>query len=156
MPSIKKYHHFRFSASEFGILYAKQYSDSVEERFDLLKNKSSIVIDGLPDVIPSPGLDMKRQWYLFNSIRDFCSEAHQDTVCPKPMSCLPVAEAEAQDESTDTETLLTEGTKNLKPKSKKKNSKRKKKNANESSDEELTVNETTRSGRKVRRSAKFQ
>lgn len=156
MPSIKKFHHFRFSSSEFGIVYAKQYSDSAEEHFNLCKNKCTTVIAGQPDIIPSPGLDIKRQWYLFNSIRDFCSEAHQDTVCPKPMNCLPVVEAEAQEESTDTESLHTEGTKKLKPKSKKKSIKRKKKNASESSDEERIVNETTRSGRKVRRSAKFQ
>lgn len=38
----------------------------------------------LPDLIPAPGLDAQRQWYLFDQIREFCKEECADLVCPKP------------------------------------------------------------------------
>ena len=81
---IKSYHHFRFNAHEPGVVFAKEFNDSPEVRVDL---RLGIVTFGadLPDVIPAPGLDYKRQWYLFNQIRDFCDERCKDIVCPKPL-----------------------------------------------------------------------
>lgn len=38
----------------------------------------------LPTVIPTAGLSLKRQWYLYESIREFCKEECMDSVCPKP------------------------------------------------------------------------
>lgn len=46
----------------------------------------------LPEIIPAPGLDSKRQWYLFHQIRDFCSEDAKDLVCPKPTDPEPSAQ----------------------------------------------------------------
>lgn len=57
----------------------------------------------LPDVIPAPGLDNKRQWYLFNQIRDFCRESVRDLVCPKPTNIESLPDQESEPEpSTST------------------------------------------------------
>ena len=32
----------------------------------------------------APGLDLARQWYLFNKIKQYVDEADKDTLCPKP------------------------------------------------------------------------
>jgi len=60
LPQIKAYHHFRFSAREPGIVFAKLFADSNEERFDL-RVKPSIAFSPNPEIIPPPGLDNKRQ-----------------------------------------------------------------------------------------------
>jgi hypothetical protein len=38
----------------------------------------------VPDTVAPPGLDNKRKWYLFTKIREFCTEATRDIVCPRP------------------------------------------------------------------------
>ena len=60
----------------------KEYHDSPEVQYNLV-GKVAVKKD-LPEIIPAPGLDSKRQWYLFHQIRDFCREDAKDLVCPKP------------------------------------------------------------------------
>lgn len=83
LPQVKTYHHFRFTSTKPGVVFVKDFHDSPEVEYNLLLPKVMISPD-LPEVIPAPGLDSKRQWYLFNQIRDFCSEDAKDLVCPKP------------------------------------------------------------------------
>ena len=47
--------------------------------------------DQLPTVIPIEGLSVKRQWYLYEAVREFCKEEFKDPVCPKP--CQPKSSA---------------------------------------------------------------
>jgi len=47
----------------------------------------------LISIMPSPGLSLQRQWYLFESIRDFCPPYCQDILCPKPSTPKPTAAA---------------------------------------------------------------
>ena len=78
---IKKYHHFYF-AEDSGILKLREFSDSCSEEQKLL-----ILVpprDAMPPVIPNSGLDAKRQWYLYDEIRQFVEEGLQDLVAPLP------------------------------------------------------------------------
>ena len=85
---IKNQHHFRFTASDPGAVYIRrQCSDEDEERFVLLK-KNSLRWQPHPSIYPQQvhpkGLSAERQWYLYDSIREFCPEASQDVTCPLP------------------------------------------------------------------------
>lgn len=63
-------------------LFAKLFAGSNEERFDL--QVKPIAFNLSLDIITLPGLDNKRQWQLFNHIRDVGAEEAKDIVCPKP------------------------------------------------------------------------
>ena len=68
---------YSFAALEPGVV-AKERSDSVGTRFQLLCNADILPpIDGLPVQAP-PGLDTARQTYLFKKIREFCDEEARD------------------------------------------------------------------------------
>ena len=84
IQGIKKYHHFRFASASPGIVFAKNYADTDEIPFSLLKSSWQPDPGVLPARIQPKGLSEERQWYLHDSIRQFCSEEHRDTVCPLP------------------------------------------------------------------------
>ena len=98
LPGIKKIHHFRFSADQPGVVLYKIYPDDPEQLFDLRSRQA--VFDGtMPDQLPSPGLPLDRQWYLYNQIRQFAAVDAQDTVCPKPRGEMSPGEMSAEEES---------------------------------------------------------
>ena len=88
MTAIKKYHHFRFPSSEPGVVYTKFHSDDMEEEKHFLLKKTSHPWCPNPTEYPSlvlpKGLSVERQWYLFDSIRQFCAEEDRDVTCPEP------------------------------------------------------------------------
>ncbi|XP_036816247.1 uncharacterized protein LOC110503063 [Oncorhynchus mykiss] len=71
LPLFKQYQHISFNALEPGVVVAKERSDSVRTRFQLLR-KADILppIDGLPVQAP-PGQDTARQTYVFEKIMEF-------------------------------------------------------------------------------------
>ena len=87
LPGIKKLHHFRFTSSEPGVVYTKTSSDATEKRHALLKKSQ---LSWLPDPLEYPpavspkGLSAERQWYLYDSIREFCPAEDRDITCPEP------------------------------------------------------------------------
>ena len=81
---IKKYHHFRFTADEPGVVYTKFHCDTTESREELLKDNWLPDPSFLPSVIIPKGLSTERQWYLFEKIRQFCPYDDQDLTCPEP------------------------------------------------------------------------
>ena len=81
---IKKYHHFRFSEEEPGMIYYKEWITSPEKKVNLLKDKSVLPSAELPPVIEPQGLDEERKNYLFNEIRQFCKSGTEDLVAPHP------------------------------------------------------------------------
>ena len=92
LKNIKSYHHFRFDSSTPGAVHFKATSESEEEIIDLLKNKDwSPTLSDLPEPIPPAGLSLERQWYLYNTIAEYCPEAVRDKVCPKPLAQLGTA-----------------------------------------------------------------
>ncbi|XP_055955699.1 uncharacterized protein LOC126815989 isoform X1 [Patella vulgata] len=84
LPGIKSYQHFRFTDKQPGTVYCKESVDSEEQEFHLLKSKDAVPQFRMPSIIPPPGLPPKRQWYLYDQIRDFCSEETRDITCPRP------------------------------------------------------------------------
>ena len=62
----KKYHHFRFTSSEPGVVYARVHSDTDEVRMDL--NKSSPPwLPNKDELPPIVALSAERQWYLYEN-----------------------------------------------------------------------------------------
>ena len=82
ISGIKKFHHFRMSSSSPGLVFAKQWSDSPEVTFLLFKEPWTPAVDELPAVGPQRGLSTERQWYLYDSIHQFCPDNDTDIVCP--------------------------------------------------------------------------
>ncbi|XP_071948388.1 uncharacterized protein [Antedon mediterranea] len=84
LPNILKMHHIRFSSENPGMVYYKEYIDTPEQSLQLLKNVNNIPPLILPEPIPYPGLSLKRQSYLYDSVREFCKFEARDIVCPAP------------------------------------------------------------------------
>ena len=83
--NIKKYHHFRFSKNEPGIVYCKENAGSPEEAVVLLKNQAVILPPTvLPSKITPEGLSEDRKRYLYREIRQFCRIGTEDLVAPAP------------------------------------------------------------------------
>ena len=67
-------------------MVAKEHSDSVGTRFQLLSNADLLPpIDGLPVQAPL-GLETARQTYISEKIREFCDKEAMDITCPAPKS----------------------------------------------------------------------
>ena len=47
-------------------------------------------MEDFPELVHPSGLSDARQWYLFQKIRDFCSDETKDIVCPLP-TCPPTS-----------------------------------------------------------------
>ena len=86
LPNITSYHHFRTDSAKPGFVFAKEYCDSTEIEFCMLKQHQSIdCLQENPSEIQPPGLDPARQWYLYENIRPFCgSVLAGDMTCPLP------------------------------------------------------------------------
>lgn len=85
LKGIKSFHHFRFEAKSPGAVFVKSKSSDAKRKLNLLKDTTwSPSPNDLPEIIVPPGLSIKRQWYLYEKIREFCSDATKDEVCPKP------------------------------------------------------------------------
>ena len=88
MKNIRSYHHFRVDAESPGVVECKELCNSVPVRVNLLKNQNILPSkdDPLPEEIPAPGLEPRRQWYLYEEIREHCqSPTAKDVSCPKPV-----------------------------------------------------------------------
>ena len=84
IPQIKKQHHFIFTTTSRGKVTLKEFNDSEEVKFKMLKDDWSPSATDLPPVVTHSGLPAERQWYLFDSIREYCPETCRDDVCPLP------------------------------------------------------------------------
>ncbi|XP_033629960.1 uncharacterized protein LOC117292140 isoform X2 [Asterias rubens] len=81
---IKSFQHFRFSCEEPGVVYASKRQSDEEKKFNLLRSPNTLPPVELPEELTPPGLDAERQWYLFDEVREFCSEKGADITCPRP------------------------------------------------------------------------
>ena len=91
IPNILKYHKFRFDAAKPGVVVVQEYSDTKELSMNLLKvDHQQVITAGLPQLTPIKGLDLERQWYLYEQIRPFCKNAlFADLTCPLPSGPKP-------------------------------------------------------------------
>ena len=89
VPGIKKLHHLRFDSAHPGCIFVKEKAGLTEVKRSILKVQSwSPKADQLPPVLPPAGLSSKRQWYLYEKIREFCPENFKDVTCPRPSTPL--------------------------------------------------------------------
>ena len=65
IPSIKKYHHFRFSKDSPGMVFCKEFVTSPEQPFMLLKNQEVLPAAHLPPTIRPDGLTLDRKKTIF-------------------------------------------------------------------------------------------
>ena len=93
LSGIKKISHFRFCCSSPGVVFVCNASDTLsskEKKIVLLKDTSwQPQPSHLPSTVAPDGLSLKRQWYLYDKIREFCPIEAQDLVCPMPRKRLP-------------------------------------------------------------------
>ena len=84
IPSITKYHHFKFSSSKPGDIELNEFVHSSTEQVNIMKTNMSIDLQEMPQVIPPPGIPPERQKYLYEQTRMFCELEYADITCPQP------------------------------------------------------------------------
>ena len=84
ISGIKQYHRFHFDSAQPGIVRVKEHSESEFQSISLLKGDWNPDSTEMPAVIPVKPLSAERQWYLYDSIRPFCSYETKDITCPLP------------------------------------------------------------------------
>ncbi|XP_071507058.1 uncharacterized protein [Diadema antillarum] len=85
IQDIESFYHFRFSNSEPGVVYCREFSSCEEKKCFLLKQGVSLP-KTLPPPIPAPGLSVDRQRYLDTKIRPLCRPEARDVTSPSPQS----------------------------------------------------------------------
>ena len=84
IPSITTYHHFRFDKKFPGIAFVRTLANS-PELVVTISSENAIDIHKLPHEVIPMGLDLKRQWYLYEEISPFCSSPETASItCPRP------------------------------------------------------------------------
>lgn len=82
----------------------KEYADSQSTTYRLLVDKDwAPLADDLPPITPPNGLSAKRQWYLYNQIREFFREGMEDLVCPLPSVPEPQEEQQEEQDKDESE-----------------------------------------------------
>ena len=89
VKGIKQYHHFSFSHQAQGVVMATTHAEGPTQILPVLVGDAGVIPHAPPPQVQSPGLSAYRQWYLFNSIRDFCTDDTKDIMCPKPTEPQP-------------------------------------------------------------------
>ena len=84
VKGIKQYHHFSFSHPAQGVVMATTHAEGPTQILPVLVGDAGAVPHAPPPLVQSPGLSAYCKWYLFNSIRDFCTDDTKDIMCPQP------------------------------------------------------------------------
>ena len=104
IPAIKSYHHFTVKSDKPDSLFLKEYGDSIEKEMKFRRDNWKPSPEELPPITPPPGLSPERQWYLYDSIRQFCTPQTKDKVCPFPDVSRP---GPANRDNVDVESLAS-------------------------------------------------
>ena len=92
IPNISKYHCFRASADNPGIVFVREFYDSPKMQLTILKKGLSLeaLNTTMPEKTTIRGLDINRQWYLCEHIRPHCkTNLVKDMTCPRPTQSKP-------------------------------------------------------------------
>src|SRR6185369_6875271 len=88
LPSIQKFQHFPFEATDFGTVKVQEVANGPFTEFNLLKTKKADIFEEIRAlsilVLTPPPLDHKRQEYLYHNIRPFVRDKFNIT-CPRPI-----------------------------------------------------------------------
>ena len=87
IPRITSYHVFRVDSTIPNTIFMRELSSSSEKSLLIgYESVSDIMNSTLPDRITPLGLDLQRQRYLYDKIRQYCStNLSADITCPKPL-----------------------------------------------------------------------
>ena len=87
VPRLKSYHHFRMSSQyPRGEIHCYTHlNDPDPLKFNMLKKDVEDVPSELPSIVQPDGLSEERIRYLYNEIREFCSDQNKDLAAPAPM-----------------------------------------------------------------------
>ncbi len=85
LSGLTKFHHFRFSKLKLGKVYCSKKSGGEEIPFVLLNN-NGFNFNQIPSILEIQPLTLKRQWYLYNKIRQYVDEEFKNSLCPLPIS----------------------------------------------------------------------
>ena len=90
IPSITKYHVFSVKDEHPYNIILQEHSRAERESLNISKRP---IPEGIfPQQIQAKGLDLERQWYLYEKIRPFCScTLAGDITCPRPTEPKPTA-----------------------------------------------------------------
>ncbi|KAH3796341.1 hypothetical protein DPMN_149909, partial [Dreissena polymorpha] len=90
IKNVTKFHQFHVSADHPGVVECKEFSDSPVVRITLRKVSKvnvNVSCDDLPKKMFAKRLDLDRQLYLFEHIREFCrTDEAKNFTCPKPLT----------------------------------------------------------------------
>ena len=101
--SSRRRHANSITTSQQPTVQVQEYSDSPAKAASLLKDRSwNPLPTELPPVIQPAGLSSTRQWYLYNEIRQYCTDSTKDQVCPLP-TVPPPGNAEEEEEQEEEE-----------------------------------------------------
>ena len=77
MKGIRKYHHFRVTKDDLGVVYVKTGSERDETRINILRRGVQIPRDVYLTSVPAAGLSRERAKYLFQTVRPLVRTAFQ-------------------------------------------------------------------------------
>ena len=77
-----------FTGFEFGVAGSVTCKEFVDCGNEFVVKLFDALPEGSPAEILPEGLDLKRQWYLYNEIREFCDARFENLVCPLPSAPL--------------------------------------------------------------------
>lgn len=83
IDGIKNLHYLHFHADHPGQVKVHENSESPIQLIHM--TTASVLSDNTPSAIIPDGISHDRKQYLFNKIRQFCSEETKDVLCPKPV-----------------------------------------------------------------------
>ena len=81
---------YSFDAERPGVVFAREDAAAEPVEFQLLREAHHQPPPSRPPVQAPPGLDLARQKYLFEKIREFCSDEAKDVTCPPPVASDPL------------------------------------------------------------------
>ena len=86
IKGIKRIHHFTFEEHSLrgGHLITQFTCSDSPIAVPFLKVTNVSLPSTMPPMVPPKGLTAKRQWYLFEKIREFCPDNSKDKTCPLP------------------------------------------------------------------------
>ena len=87
------YHNFSVNESCPGIVCLREHSDGEEVRINIMNENDDLsTLSTLLEAAVIPRLNLQRQWYLYENIRQHCkSTLSADITCPKPSQEKPSA-----------------------------------------------------------------
>ncbi|KAI0230529.1 hypothetical protein LSAT2_019139 [Lamellibrachia satsuma] len=77
---MKQFQHFRFLSEEPGVVFARKQRTAVRSAAEARSSPTSCSTNNTTP----PGLNVHRQWYLDDNIREFCHPNCVDVTCPEP------------------------------------------------------------------------